>query len=333
MADGDRAARRALVLGASGFLGNPICQALAGAGFEVVGVARRRGPLDGVHRRVELDLVAGGPQALAELLQAERPGVVVNAAGCVRGDEAEMTRANVELVAHLLDAVTAAPRPARIVHLGSAAEYGLGSREARLAEDSPLRPVSPYGVGKARASRLLLGAFAAGTAEGAVLRVFNPIGPGAPPSSVLGRVAAELARQDGAAAPRVVVGPLGAWRDFVDVRDVAEAALLAATTPEAPRRALNVARGEAVCVREAVAMLVGIARPGAEVVEEGAGSSRSSGVDWQEADVRAAREALGWVPRRTLEVSLTDLWRQLTGHPMRARSERPARGASTRTSS
>ena len=128
MTDGGRAARRALVLGASGFLGNPICQALAGAGAEVVGVARRPGPLDGVHRRVELDLVAGGPQALAELLRAERPDVVVNAAGCVRGDEAEMTRANVELVAHLLAAVSAAPRPARIVHLGSAAEYGLGSR-------------------------------------------------------------------------------------------------------------------------------------------------------------------------------------------------------------
>jgi NDP-hexose 4-ketoreductase len=322
MADGERAARRALVLGASGFLGNPICRALAAAGVEVVGVARRRGPLDGVRRRVELDLVAAGPRALAELLRAERPDVVVNAAGCVRAghDEAEMTRANVELVARLRDAVTATPWPARIVHLGSAAEYGLGSREARLAEDSPLRPVSPYGVGKARASRLLLDAFAAGTAEGAVLRVFNPIGPGAPSSSVLGRVAAELARQDGAAAPRVVVGPLGAWRDFVDVRDVAEAALLAATVPEAPRRALNVARGEAVCVREAVAMLVGIARPGAEVVEEGVGSSRSSGVDWQEADVRAAREVLGWVPRRPLEVSLADLWRQLTGQPVRARA-------------
>lgn len=306
-------ARRALVLGASGFLGRPICQALAGAGVDVVGVARRKAPLAEVSRFIELDLAAGGPAALAELLRTARPDVLVNAAGCVRGDDTELTRANLDLVRDLVTAVAAAPRPARVVHLSSAAEYGLGRRGERLTEDSPLRPVSPYGISKAGAARLLLDAFAAGAIDGVVLRVFNPIGPGAPESSVLGRVAAELARQDGGAAPRVVVGPLDAYRDFVDVRDVAEAAVLAAMAPAAPRRALNVARGEAVSVRHAVGLLVGIARPGAEVVEGGMGSTRSSGVDWQEADVQAVRGLLGWAPRRSLEVSLADLWHQRAG--------------------
>jgi len=286
----------------------------------VVGVARRRASLAGASRFIEVDLVAGGPAALAGLLRAARPDVLVNAAGCVRGDGTEMARANADLVGDLVAAVAAASRPPRIVHLGSAAEYGLGGRDARLAEDSPLRPVSPYGISKAMAARVLLDAFAAGTVEGAVLRVFNPIGPGAPASSVLGRVAAELARQDGAATPRVVVGPLDAYRDFVDVRDVADAAVLAALAPAAPLRALNVARGEAVSVRHAVSLLVAIARPGAEVVEEGSGSTRSSGVDWQEADVQAAHELLGWAPRRSLEVSLSDLWRQHAAGQDRARA-------------
>jgi NDP-hexose 4-ketoreductase len=261
-----------------------------------------------VRRWVELDLAGAGEQGLRKLVEAARPEVIVNAAGCVRGLDEELERANVGLVQDLIAAVAGARGSPRVVHMGSAAGYAPTTRGVPLREDAPLRPVAAYGSTKAAADRALLEAFSTGALQGAVLRVFNPVGPGAPPTSVLGRVAAELARQGAAAQARVVVGPLGSYRDFVDVRDVADAALLAASAEPVPQAALNIARGEAVSVRHAVELLVKIARPDAVVVEQGEGSARSLEVDWQQADIRAAGR-LGWMPRRTLEMAIADLWR------------------------
>ena len=67
--------------------------------------------------------------------------------------------------------------PARLVHLGSAAEYGRGPGRAPVREDEPARPVGPYGVTKLAGTRLVELARTAGL-PAVVLRVFNPVGPG-----------------------------------------------------------------------------------------------------------------------------------------------------------
>ena len=66
-----------------------------------------------------------------------------------------------------------------------------------------------------------------------VLRVFNPVGPGAPEESLPGRVAAEL-RRALASGAEVRLGSLDAVRDFVDARDVADAVIAAAAGPAPP---------------------------------------------------------------------------------------------------
>ncbi len=55
-----------------------------------------------------------------------------------------------------------------------------------------------------------------------VARVFNPIGPGTPPTQAFGRFADRLTDPD-ADPLDLVVGDLDARRDFIDVRDVARA--------------------------------------------------------------------------------------------------------------
>jgi nucleoside-diphosphate-sugar epimerase len=305
---------RILLLGAAGFLGRHVYDALRRpgrpAGFEVVVAGRRPPPPafagDGV-RRVHLDLTAGA--AVAEsVLRAVRPDVVINCAGRTGGDPAELAAVNLEGVADLLEALGRVGGGTRLVHLGSAAEYGAVPAGRPVREDAAAMPVGGYGITKLAATRLVRLAAARGL-NAVALRVFNPVGPGAPPSSLPGRVAAQIRRAAGTADP-LRLGPLGAYRDFVDARDVAAAVVAAATVPVRPRPVLNVGSGLAVPVRALVDTLTGIAGFDGEVEEGLPGSGRSAEVAWQQADLTAVGEDLGWRPERDLRTSLRDLWQE-----------------------
>jgi nucleoside-diphosphate-sugar epimerase len=110
------------------------------------------------------------------------------------------------------------------------------------------------------------------------------------------------------------LAPLRAWRDYVDVLDVARAVLAAATAPAAATpaepcgRVFNIARGEAVPVRRLVDQLIDLSRLPVQIVEEpGGGSTLREDMDWQLMDVSRARRLLRWRPERGLDESLRDL--------------------------
>ncbi len=143
--------------------------------------------------------------------------------------------------------------------------------------------------------------------DAVVLRVFNPVGAGAPETSLPGRVAAQLRRALDRGAD-VRLGPLDAVRDFVDARDVAAAVLAAAAAPALPHAVINVGSGTAVPVRSLVKELIAVSGYGGPVHEDSSGSARSGDLDWQQADITRAGEDLGWRPRHDLAASLADLW-------------------------
>jgi nucleoside-diphosphate-sugar epimerase len=138
--------------------------------------------------------------------------------------------------------------------------------------------------------------------------VFNPIGPGQPTATVLGRAAAAIEEAVAAGAATVKLGPLEAFRDFVDVRDVARAVTCAIRTARPGRVVFNVARGEAIQVREMVRRLAEHAGFPGGIDERAVGSARSGAVAWQEADVENAAIGLGWVPRFELDASVRGVW-------------------------
>jgi nucleoside-diphosphate-sugar epimerase len=291
---------RALVIGASGYLGAHVHRAAGAAGLDVVTAGRRGG-------HVALDLATAGPDAVAGVIAGVAPDVVVNCGGATSGDIATLTAANVDGPATLVTALLRLPA-VRLVHLGSAAEYGRGPGAVPVREDEPARPLSPYGVTKLAGTRIVELGRAAGL-PAVVLRVFNPVGPGAPGHTLPGRAAAELAR---AVRERDVVrlGGLDTVRDFVDVDDVAAAVVAAATGPLPAHCVVNVGSGTAVSARELVGTLVDVAGARVRIEEDGGGSGRSADVPWQQADIAAATAAWGWQPRRPLTVSMEGLWRQ-----------------------
>ncbi|MFD9909644.1 NAD-dependent epimerase/dehydratase family protein [Streptomyces sp. NPDC059063] len=307
--DGAEAAERpaAVVLGAGGFIGRTVCAALRAAGWPVAAVGRRAVHPPAGCRAVRLDVARTDPKTLTAELAALRPGLVVNAAGALWDvTDDELTEGNVTLVERLLDAVAAQPRPVRLVHIGSAYEYGPHPGK-RLVESLPARPVGRYAQTKLAGTRLVTRAVADGRVDATVLRIAVSVGPFAPRHSLLGGITRQLA-----AHPDVLrLPPIDGVRDVIDVRDVADAVLCAARA-DRPPPVVNIGSGVGVRLTDLVEELIRIAGPraaGARVVPAAPPAvRRDTGVGSQPLDIGLAHRAFGWSPARTALDALQALW-------------------------
>jgi nucleoside-diphosphate-sugar epimerase len=291
--------RRVLLFGASGFIGAHVRAALS--------ADARIGELV-CPGRDTFDLIDGDVAALTDLLRWEAPDVVVSCVGRLGGTEPELIQGNTLVAAKLIDAVADAAPNARLVRLGSAGEYGVVPHGRSVAEEDDTRPVAAYGVSHLAGTRLFELAGATGRVDAVSLRVFNPIGAGLSEENLLGRAATRLRGALAAGANEITMGPLGAYRDFIDVQDLASLVLAAVTVPVLRHRVYNAGSGTAVTAREAVRMLAAQAGYAGEIREAGAGPQRSAAVDWIRADIDRARAELGWSPVHDLAASIKDVW-------------------------
>jgi NDP-hexose 4-ketoreductase len=324
---------RALLLGAAGYLGRFVAdRLLADPAVQLTALGR------GDDADVRFDLATGSPGALTRFLDAVHPGVVINCAGAIRGTASELARHNTVATATLCESLRRSRCRARLVHIGCAAEYGPSPNGSCIAEDAVARPGGPYGVSKLAASELVLGS----GLDAIVLRVFSPAGPATPAGSPLGRLADALRRAMQHEESELKLGGLAVQRDFVDVRDVARA--VHAATLSAAQGVINIGTGHAVPLRDAAMTLARISGYGGTVLElEGPPPglpAQATGLgpapapmatvvapsvpaahpahpahpypdgcgSWQQADVRTARDRLGWRARIGLEESLADIW-------------------------
>ncbi|MFI1046135.1 NAD-dependent epimerase/dehydratase family protein [Streptomyces griseoruber] len=299
------AGSRIAVLGASGCVGRCVSAALAREGHEVLAVARRGGPSVADHVFAGLDVAAVPPAELARLLTRHRVRAVVNVTGGWGTTEEEMQYAHITLVERLLSALTQMAERPRLVHVGSIHEYGPVPEPRSIGEDLEPRPTTMYARTKLAGSELVLDGTRAGRVDGLVLRAVNVCGPRTTRASFLGSVVDRL-RAASVSAP-VTLRVADARRDFIDVRDLAEAVVLAVASP-ATARVVNIGRGEASAMRELVDLLVAASGlpPEALRVEDGPVASKGGG--WTLADIRLAGELLGWKPRIALAEAMRATW-------------------------
>ncbi|MFE7123238.1 NAD-dependent epimerase/dehydratase family protein [Streptomyces sp. NPDC057617] len=290
---------RILVLGITGYLGGHAAEQLRTLpGVRLLGAGRT--PATGP----AVDLATVDTRQLADVVASFAPDAVVNCAGAVGGDAVTLAEVNARGPAVLCAALREAAPRARLVHLGSAAEYGPAAHGERVTEDAATRPAGPYGATKLAGT---VAVTAAGL-DSVVLRVGNPVGPGAPSAGLPGRVVRQLLPAGADPGAVVRLGDLSAYRDFVDVRDIARAVVLATTAPGPLPPVLNIGGGQAVPVRELVHGLARAAGFRGRIEETQGGSARSSDVSWQCSDISAAADALGWAPRYGLAESVAALW-------------------------
>jgi NDP-hexose 4-ketoreductase len=304
---------RILVLGAGGFIGSHVARLVASAPASVEGIfvtghrARPpRFPLRG--RWLRSDLYDTSPRrALGRLLDQFWPDVVINCVGSTAGSYADMLRLNVGLVGDLVEAVAAGP-PVHLVHLGSAAEYALAPSCAPTDENVGSQLLNWYAATKLAGTVLVREAAESGRISAAVLRVFDPVGAGAHASSLVGQALSAFHVALSTGCHEVTLGPLDRAGDFIDVRDIASAALAASRWRRSAGQPLvfDIGRGSPVLSRWLVRRLAAIAAFKGEVIEEN--GSEAAPAPLQCADITAARTTLGWAPHFLLSEALAEAW-------------------------
>lgn len=305
---------RALVTGASGFVGRHLLDALRRDGIETLGCG---GPndVDASYPPIDVNDIDSLQSALATF----RPTVVFHLAAQSFVPDALQApattyEANAMGTARLAQAVRryAGPAP-RIVFASSAEVYGAREPdEYPLRESLDLRPRNPYGASKAAAEMFLLGEARSFGTDVVIARAFNHIGPGQREHFAIASFAAQLARIAGGAAPQLFVGNLEVARDFLDVRDVAAAYVALALRGERGE-VYNVCSGAAVTIRDVLRELIGIARVPVEVREDAA-RVRAVEIPVSVGDPEKLRARTGWTPRIPLVQSLRDVYAAAREH-------------------
>jgi GDP-4-dehydro-6-deoxy-D-mannose reductase len=300
---------RALVTGASGFVGGYLLSALRGRGAEVLACG-------GAHDKGEffpLDLC--DVDAVRAAVDLARPDAIFHLAAQTFVPDslsapAKTYDVNILGTACLTQAVrdyaAKGARAPRIVFTSSSEVYGRREpSEFPLREPLDLRPANPYAASKAAAEAILLAESRCFRMDVVVARAFNHIGPGQSDRFVVSSMAAQLARAALDKAP-LMVGNLEAARDFLDVRDVVEAYILLAELGERGE-AYNVCSGSAVTIRDVLGELIRIAHVPVEVRED---PSRMRPLDTPlfVGDNGKLRARTGWEPKLSLRHSLRDIY-------------------------
>lgn len=277
------------------------------------------GSLAGV-RLFEGDLVDA--TSLVRVIEACQPDVIFHLAASSSvasswSTPAEMMQVNALGTLHLLEAVRQLDLDARVVLACSAESYGqVAAERLPISEDEPFHPVSPYAVSKATIDLLAYQYFQTFRLQTVRLRLFNHVGPGQSARFVISGFAHQIAEIEAGRQPPVIqVGNLDAKRDFVDVRDVVRAYVMAAVQAQ-PGEAYNVASGRAISIREALDRLLALTDSVVDLVFDPA-RLRPSDIDLLVGDAGRLQAATGWRPEIELSQTLADTldyWRNPQNH-------------------
>lgn len=320
---------RALLLGATGFVGRWVATKLTQRGARLVCTTRSSTAVASVSdwpiqaEWVELDL--SQPGALARTVADVAPEVVFNLAGYgvdrQERDPDLARRINAEVPAELCAAVAEVPAPgrtgARVVHVGSALEYGEIGGD--LAEDSETNATTLYGRTKLAGTRALAERAAELGVASVTARLFTVYGAGEHPGRLLPALL-DAARGDG---PLPLTAGLQ-QRDFTWVGDVADGLVRLAQTPSlaawGPGPVVNLATGILTPVRAFVETAAGVLGIEPERLRFGELPTRAEEMAHEPVSIERLRTALGWRPPTSIEAGVArtrDFARQAGAPPPR----------------
>jgi nucleoside-diphosphate-sugar epimerase len=237
---------KVLVTGASGALGRLIVARLkADAAASVVKACRRMGSHG---EAITLDVT--DRTAVDAAIAQVQPDLVFHAVASYSGDLDADLAVNACSCRHLLDAVLGHCPTARVVLIGSAAEYGrIDAADNPVTETRALAPVSVYGCTKAIQTQLALLYAAERGADVVVARLFNLLADGMSEHLFVGRVQQQMELFRRGEIARIQLGPLDMQRDYVDGETAAEQ-LLAIARRGAAGGVYHVASGRPVRMRD-----------------------------------------------------------------------------------
>lgn len=295
----------ALITGVTGQDGSYLSERLIAEGWTVHGLVRP-GPREGEQEPDSAVVLhegdLGDAAALRSLVTDVRPDVVFNLGGISSvarsWNEPELTaRLSGEAVLTLLDAVWQAREQSgtdmRLVQASSSEIFGAATQNPQT-EETPVRPVSPYGAAKAFAHHCV-GVYRNRGLFASAAILYNHESPRRPTSFVSRKITQGVAEIAAGRRERLALGNLDAVRDWGWAPDYVDAMVRIASADSADD--FVVASGEAHSVREFVAAAFAhVGLDWQDHVDLDPRFMRPSDAPEMRGDASKARRVLGWTP-------------------------------------
>jgi UDP-glucose 4-epimerase len=305
----------ALVTGGAGFIGSNIVRLLLERGHAVT-------VLDDLSSgyRTNLDpfpqarLVEGDVRDAAAVARAVAGAEVVYhlaaSVGNTRSIEHPLVDSGINVMGTLTVLEAARAHGVRKLVFSSSAGIFGELKTLPIAEDHPVEPDTPYGASKLGAEKLCLAYAKLYPLECVCLRYFNVFGVNQR-YDAYGNVIPIFAHRMLRGEPLTIHGDGEQTRDFINVRDVAEANYRAGES-RGVSGAFNVASGTRVTINTLVALMASASGLSPDVVH---GPPRPGDVRHSLADISQARARLGFTPTVALGDGLVEYmaWARTAG--------------------
>ncbi len=311
---------RILVTGAAGFVGPHLIRALRETieGAHIIATARAHEVAKEQGQFVSLDVT--DQEAVRSAVAGLRPDHIVHLAGIAAPSRANMDpnltwRVHVDGTLNIARTILSTVPECTLVYVGSGMVYGSTANSVcPLDESALLAPLDEYAATKAAAD-LALGVLAHQGLKCVRMRPFNHTGSGQSESFFFPAIATQIARiEHGLAEPIVRVGNLDAERDYLDVRDVARAYVLAIVKAQSlvPGVIMNVASGRARRMSDVLQVLIDHSSVKISV-EQDPLRLRNNEIARMQGDAGRACALLGWSPVYSFESTVGALLEDCRG--------------------
>jgi GDP-4-dehydro-6-deoxy-D-mannose reductase len=301
---------RALITGASGFVGTFMMQAAMSKSMDVLGISRTISFINGQKtNEYKCDILE--KTKLKKILRNYQPDYVIHLAGpafipdCF--NQPQLTYDTIfNGTLNLLECIRELNLRTKVLYVSSADIYG-GATKSVLSENDAYEPTNPYSSAKACAELLCRQYYLSYGMEIIIARPFNHTGPGQSADFVCSSFAYQISLMKQSNDNLLFTGNIDVQRDFLDVRDVVDA-YLCLLEKGIVGEVYNVCSGKATLIRDIVDILFRQAGSTDYRIIVDHEKARKNDIQVRVGDNAKLTSMSDWKPKYSIERTLADLY-------------------------